>query len=30
MAAITGLDDDQIDDVIAYVRSEQERQGFEQ
>jgi mono/diheme cytochrome c family protein len=30
MAAITGLDDDEIDDVIAYVRSEQERQGFEQ
>ena len=30
MAAITGLDNDEIDDVIAYVRSEQERQGFEQ
>ena len=30
MAAIPGLDDDQIDDVIAYIRSEQERQGFEQ
>ncbi|MFN3255381.1 MAG: c-type cytochrome [Ilumatobacter sp.] len=30
MAAIPGLDDDEIDDVIAYIRSEQERQGFEQ
>jgi mono/diheme cytochrome c family protein len=30
MAPITGVDDDAIDDVIAYVRSEQERQGFEQ
>lgn len=30
MAAIPGLDDDQIDEVIAYIRSEQERQGFEQ
>jgi mono/diheme cytochrome c family protein len=30
MAPITGLDNDAIDDVIAYVRSEQERQGFEQ
>jgi mono/diheme cytochrome c family protein len=30
MAAIPGLDDDEIDDIIAYVRSEQERQGFEQ
>ena len=30
MAAITGLDNDEIDDVIAYVRSEQERQGFDQ
>ena len=30
MAAITGLDNDEIDDIIAYVRSEQERQGFDQ
>lgn len=30
MAAIPGLDDEEIDDVIAYIRSEQERQGFEQ
>ena len=30
MAAIPGLDDDEIDDIISYVRSEQERQGFEQ
>jgi mono/diheme cytochrome c family protein len=30
MAPIAGLDNDAIDDVIAYVRSEQERQGFEQ
>lgn len=30
MAAIEGLDGKQIDDIIAYVRSEQERQGFEQ
>lgn len=30
MAAIPGLGDEQIDDIIAYVRSEQERQGFEQ
>ena len=30
MAAIPGLDDDEIDDVIAYIRAEQERQGFEQ
>jgi mono/diheme cytochrome c family protein len=30
MAAITGLDDDQIDAIIGYVRSEQQRQGFEQ
>lgn len=30
MAAIPGLNDDEIDDVIAYIRSEQERQGFEQ
>ncbi len=29
MAAIPGLDDDEIDDVIAYIRSEQQRQGFE-
>ena len=29
MAPITGLDNDAIDDIIAYVRSEQERQGFE-
>jgi mono/diheme cytochrome c family protein len=30
MAAIPGLDDNEIDDIIAYIRSEQERQGFEQ
>ena len=30
MAAIPELDDDEIDDVIAYIRAEQERQGFEQ
>lgn len=30
MAAITGLGNDEIDDIIAYVRSEQERQGFDQ
>jgi mono/diheme cytochrome c family protein len=30
MAAITGLDDNEINEIIAYVRSEQERQGFEQ
>jgi hypothetical protein len=30
MAAITGLDNDEIDDIIAYVRSEQERHGFDQ
>ncbi len=30
MAAIPGLDDDEIDAVIGYIRSEQERQGFEQ
>lgn len=30
MAAIPGLDDDEIEEIISYVRSEQERQGFEQ
>ena len=30
MAAIPGLDDGEIDAVIGYIRSEQERQGFEQ
>jgi mono/diheme cytochrome c family protein len=30
MAAIPDLDDDHIDAIIGYVRSEQERQGFEQ
>lgn len=30
MAAIADLDDSEIDDVIAYIRSEQTRQGFEQ
>lgn len=30
MAAITGVDNDEIDDIIAYVRSEQERHGFDQ
>lgn len=30
MAAIPGLDDEQIDGIIAFVRSEQEQQGFEQ
>jgi mono/diheme cytochrome c family protein len=29
MAAIPGLDDTQIDAVIDFIRSEQERQGFE-
>lgn len=29
MAAVPGLDDDEIDAVIAYIRSEQERLGFE-
>jgi mono/diheme cytochrome c family protein len=30
MAPIPGLDDDQIDAIIAHVRAEQQRQGFEQ
>ena len=30
MAPIPGLDDAQIDAIIGFVRSEQERQGFEQ
>ncbi len=29
MAPVPDLDDDEIDDIIAYIRSEQERQGFE-
>lgn len=29
MAAIPGLDDGEIDDIISFIRSEQERQGFE-
>ena len=29
MAAIPGLDADEIDDIIAFVRAEQERLGFE-
>jgi mono/diheme cytochrome c family protein len=29
MAAIPGLDDGEIEDIISYIRSEQERQGFE-
>lgn len=29
MAPIPGLDDEAIDDIIAYVRAEQERLGFE-
>jgi mono/diheme cytochrome c family protein len=29
MAAIPGLDAEEIDDIIAFVRSEQDRQGFE-
>lgn len=29
MAPIPDLDDDEIDDIIAYIRSEQERQGFD-
>lgn len=29
MAAIEGLSDADVDAVIAYVRAEQERQGFE-
>lgn len=30
MAAVPGLDDEEIDDIIDFIRSEQERQGFEQ
>ena len=30
MPPISGLDDDEVTAVIAYVRAEQERQGFEQ
>lgn len=30
MAAISGLADDEVEAIIGYVRSEQERQGFEQ
>ncbi len=30
MAPVTGLSDDEVEAVIAFVRSEQERQGFEQ
>lgn len=30
MAAIPDLDDEEIDSIIGYVRSEQQRQGFEQ
>ncbi|GEM_PF-1389179 len=30
MVSITGLENDEIDEIIGYVRSEQERQGFEQ
>lgn len=29
MAAIPGLDDAEVDAIIGYIRSEQERQGFE-
>ncbi|MEP1124670.1 MAG: cytochrome c [Ilumatobacter sp.] len=29
MAAIPGLDDSEVDDIIAYIRSEQTLQGFE-
>lgn len=29
MAPVPGLDAEEIDDIIAYVRSEQQRQGFE-
>jgi len=30
MVSITGLENDEIDEIIGYVCSEQERQGFEQ
>lgn len=30
MAPINGLDDDEVDAIIAFVRAEQEREGFEQ
>ncbi len=30
MVAIPGLDDDQIDAIIGYVRSEQQRRGFDE
>ncbi len=29
MPAMAGLDDDEVDAVIAFIRSEQQRQGFE-
>lgn len=29
MAAVSGLDDDEIEAVIAYIRQQQEEQGFE-
>ena len=30
MEAVEGLDDAQVEAIISYIRSEQERQGFEQ
>jgi len=29
MPAVGGLDDDEVDSIIAFIRSEQEREGFE-
>jgi len=29
MPAMRGLDDDEVDSIIAFIRSEQQRQGFE-
>lgn len=29
MPAVAGLDDDEVDAIIAFIRSEQQRQGFE-
>jgi mono/diheme cytochrome c family protein len=29
MPAVSGLDDDEVDEIIAFVRAEQRRQGFE-
>ncbi|WP_051062768.1 c-type cytochrome [Ilumatobacter nonamiensis] len=30
MAPIPGLSDDEVDEIIAFIRAEQERQGFDQ